>query len=153
MAFRPPMLCTRGQRTICSKSYAKRDQWAVLLARRLVWPPLAAVVVSHSTAPGVFRHAAPHSRTYWGHRGLFPKEHCKQKVARYQTIAQTTVWATVRPQTERSRDFCCSTRLSNGLGWQQDHATALGVLLREDSTMTPVFGCFVGSPDRNIVAS
>jgi hypothetical protein len=25
-----------GQRTICSKSYAKRDQWAALLARRLV---------------------------------------------------------------------------------------------------------------------
>src|SRR5208283_3863053 len=73
----------------------------------------------------------------WGHRGIFPKEHYKRKAARYQNVAPT-VWATVQPQTEKSRDFCCSTRLSNGLGWQQDQATALSVLFREDSTMTPI---------------
>ncbi len=38
---------------------------------------------------------------------------------------------------KKSRDFCCPTRLSNALGWQQDQATALSVLFREDSTMTP----------------
>src|SRR5208337_2775007 len=78
----------------------------------------------------------------WGHCGLFPKEHSKPKVARYQNVARTTVWATVWPQTEKSRDFCCITRLSNGLGWQQDQATALSVLFREEST------CDRASPGR-----
>ena len=31
--------------------------------------------------------------------GIFPKEHYKPKAARYQNVAQTTVWATVWPQT------------------------------------------------------
>ena len=51
----------RGHRTICSKSYAKRGHWAGLLARRFAGRRV--VAASHSTAPAVFRHAGPHSRT------------------------------------------------------------------------------------------
>ena len=78
-----------------------------------------------------------HDDHNWGHRRVFPETYAKPITPRYQRVAQTTVWLTVWPQTEKSRDFCCSTRLSNGLAWQQDQATALSVGFWEDSLMTP----------------
>ena len=77
-----------------------------------------------------------------GHRRVFPETYAKPITPRYQRVAQTTVWLTVWPQTEKSRDFCCSTRLSNGLAWQQDQATALSVGFWADSLMTPHWRCW-----------
>jgi len=60
----------------------------------------------------------------------------------YHIVAQSNVSTTVWPLAEKSDDFCCLTWLSTPLGWQQDHATVLSVLFREDSTMTPYDALF-----------
>jgi hypothetical protein len=56
------MLEGRGRCTICSKLHAKQHQCIVARVRRF-GAKVAASFVSHSTAPDVRCHAAPHSVT------------------------------------------------------------------------------------------